>query len=201
MTVKGAPSGAGCRIRYLLLPLFVLLPLLGAIPGILAGRWFYLAQAQGKLEKWKRLPDPPQPAREILAADTNRLYVSTSGGIYYCANVNGCLTDLVSCWEVVELVDESRLSTTQVSDHFYSTYRVPDPPVVPAQLVAVSLRRAETYDETYYVRSREGEIWIWHWGNLSFFTIGLVLLVYCGSVCWCSGVGFAVAWVVFAKVK
>ena len=45
----------------------------------------------------------------------------------------------------------------------------------------MSLRRAETYDETYYIRGRTGDIWVWHWGYFSFYIIGLVLLVYCGS--------------------
>jgi hypothetical protein len=78
---------------------------------------------------------------------------------------------------------------------------VSEPPIEPVQELAVSLRRAETYDETYYIRGRTGDIWVWHWGNFSFYIIGLVLLVYCGSVCWCSGAGLGLAWIIYIKLR
>jgi hypothetical protein len=201
MTTSSQPTNPGCRFRFLLYPLFILLPLLCMIPGILLGRWHYSAQAQGRFVKWQRLPDPPQKAQEILAADTNSIYVRTSGGIYYSRNVAGCIGEYVPCWEQVESVDKSSFGYPEYGADVHSTYKVPASPVAPVEELAVSKRRAETYDETYYVRGSTGEIWVWHCGNFSFGTIGLILLVYCGGMCWGILIGVGLAWLIVVKVK
>jgi hypothetical protein len=201
MTPTSQPPKPGCRLKFLLYPLFVILPLLCVIPGILIGRWHNSAQVQGKFAKWQQLPNPPQPAEAILAADTNSVYVQTASGIYYISNVAGCIDDLSPCWLQVERVDKSRFGFPQYGEDVHSTYQIASAPIEPFEELRVSERRAETYDETYYIRGRTGDIWVWHWGSLSFYTIGLVLLVYCGSMCWGIVIGIGLAWVIFVKVK
>jgi hypothetical protein len=201
MTATSQPSKTGCRLRFLLYPLFIILPLLCSVPGVLIGRWHYSAQVQGKFAKWQRLPNPPQPAEAILAADTNSIYAQTAGGIYFIANVAGCIKDLEPCWMQVDRVDTSRFGYPLYGAEVEPEYKVASAPIEPFEELRVSERRAETYDETYYIRGRTGEIWVWQWGNLSFYTIGLVLLVYCGSLCWGVLGGIGLAWLLVVKIK
>jgi hypothetical protein len=162
----------------LLVAVYILLPLLGICAGFLGGKQVFTATADGVFVHWKRLAAPPARATALLAADPRSLIVQTEDGIYFAARVPDCLgADKPGCWEKADHADTSRLSGFGCSaDVAASHFRVPAPPIQPAESRIVYERGGEWNNETHYVRGQDGAIWVWTWGNFSMGMLGPLFL-------------------------
>ena len=173
-------------LRAFLIPLCVLLPVLGAFLGYQVGRLYLNARAQGRFVKWQHLPDPPQPADAIVIACANELQVQTAGGSYANLDVKHCLeSELSSCWQPVRSADEGVSCLIDCGDMYPSELKVSAPPREYQEKVTVREWQecgAEWDNETQYIRTANGQIWVWQWENSFMDMPGPFLAIYCISV-------------------
>jgi hypothetical protein len=142
---------------WLLLGVMLLgLPVLGLLGG------FRVAEAavSGALTRWQRLPDPPQPAAEILAAGSRMgndawwIYVrSAAGETYACSPA-----EEGACW--VTVPEPVELPTMPPCE-YPSNYTVPAPP---GRVIARLDTEACNFEAGYQVNFavlENGSVWRW----------------------------------------
>ena len=161
----------------------VLIPLLCTGLGLGIGQVYYAALRQGAFVRWKQLASPPYAVEALLAAGPDRLYVQTAQGIYFMTGVKGCLKPgKPDCWQPAAQVERNRLTDFPCSpDEAGSRFRVAAPPVPAVEELTGSECGREWYDETHYVRSGTGELWVWQWGEYGMGLIGTFFLLACGG--------------------
>ncbi len=190
------PSKArSCFMKACLFVFYSISSIFGAYLGYQLGYSYFSAIREGRFVRWKPLPNPPSKVTTILTAAPNHIYVETAQGTYFIPNVQACLEpDHRGCWQ--ELASDQpiqpvffKCAPTDASSRF----RVSPPPVKYAQYLMTNECGGEWYNETHYIRTESGEIWVWVWGNFSMGMIGPFLFIL--SVSMVSGLflGLAIA--------
>ena len=164
----------------------------------MVGGKYFLALSEGEFVRWKQLPNPPQPAESILAADPNQIYVKTAGGIYLNGNVETCLKDKrAPCWKRIAQIDNEELNYFKCTPREnFSYFRVSSPSVNYEESLVVSQCGGEWYNETHYIRMKGGQIWVWQWGDFSMGMIVPFFLIIAGGTVLGLLAGLALAYLV-----
>lgn len=184
MTFNTRPSKLSGILDLLLQPafLYLILPILGAFLGYQAGRWIFTLQAEGRFVRWKHLSDPYGPVEAIVAAGTNQIQVRTAGGLYACYNVEGCLKyEISTCWYPLEALAAEPICDFGCS-YGFSTFKASSPPRSYLDRWIVVEHGRESSNETQYILTAGGEIWVWQWGNFSMGMIGIFFAYSCAGV-------------------
>jgi hypothetical protein len=179
--------------------MWIFLPILGAILGYCVGRVYFSALAEGRFVRWKHLMSSPEKVDAILAASTDVIFVHTSAGIFANYHVKDCISyALANCWESVSGVDEGFGAECEYDAP--SSFKVSSPPRKYAERWAVQHRGAEWNNETHYIRTASGDIWVWQWGNFSLGMIGPYFMISCVGVILGSVCGLFLAWLINNKL-
>ncbi len=151
----------------------------GAYLGYQLGSRYFSALAEGRFVRWKPLPAPPAKVTAILTAAPNHIYVGTTQGIFFISNVQACLdSDHDSCWQKLASDQPIQPALFKCSPADASSrFQVSPPPVKYAQYLMTNECGGEWHNETHYIRTESGEIWIWLWGNFSMGMIGPFLFI------------------------
>jgi len=159
--------------------LMLLLPVLGAYLGFQVGKWCFSTYSKGIFVRWQQIPNPPYKVTNILAASSNSLFIQTANGIYFNGDVIDCLKQKgYPCWRPVNEVDKTWLMFFPCTT-LSSRFQVAAPPVSYVEYIMQNDCGGEYYNETYYLRSQDGELWVWQWGNFSMGMIAPFLFAIC----------------------
>lgn len=190
-TTKPSNKRTACVLVALTIGALLFLPCLGAIGGI----GVFALESAGRLSAWKSLGAPPDKPIEILASDTDTVYVATQAGRIYGCQHRGAQA---RCWFPVDQLP--KLDNRSMRNAPVFEGQAPPPPGVVVRQLQVTYWGVEFANETRYALLADDTLWKWEYSRGGSFALpGNMLL---GSII---GVMIAVpliivAWLIVAVV-
>lgn len=162
MTTTKPAKRTALFLVVLTLNALLLLPCLGAVGGI----GFFALESAGRLSTWKSLGAPPDQPIEILASDTDAVYVATQAGRIYGCQHRGAQT---RCWFSVDQLPKLDSRSRRNAPVFEG--QVPSPPGAVVSQLQVTRWGAEFADETRYALLADGTLWKWEYSRIGLFAL------------------------------
>lgn len=163
----------------------ILLPLIGAILGGVLGYLVALLQTSlflsGALVGWQGLGAPPGVTMDIrhIAPYPAGVYVETTTGAIWYADIGHCESASLTCWEQVQTVPDfdgwyhfERYPCAQTSAEFTEFSRMKSPPGLARLCARVQESGPDgIYEERHAAVLEDDSVWTWYHGSSKYSTL------------------------------